>query len=223
MFSYFRFCWNKVFQLLYPQWLEKNPLPHPKSFNLLKCLFFCPTSSSLLPVVKSCCAVFVPVVPGPSSRMSIWCGALSSCCSVCWHTFTTCPTTGEATLTRARPATRWHSCSSTKRWACADWPGASHLWHGSRQKRAVLELLAHLQKSRLILFNYNVHQNCCLSSLGVVGQMSSFKRGKLHWTFVFNSELWTWSVMAGKCMYRFTHFCSQFILKRRDIQCVKQT
>lgn len=58
-------------------------------------------------------------MPGPLSQMSIWCGVQSSCYSACWHTFTTCQTTGEAMLTRARPVMRWHSCSSTKRWESA--------------------------------------------------------------------------------------------------------
>ena len=65
--------------------------------------------------------------PGPSSQMSIWCGAQNSCCSACWHTFTTCQTTGGAMLTRARPVTRWRSCSSTKRWGTGKLGGWEHI------------------------------------------------------------------------------------------------
>ena len=65
--------------------------------------------------------------PGPSSQMSIWCGAQNSCCSACWHTFTTCQTTGGAMLTRVRPVTRWRSCSSTKRWGTEKLGGWEHI------------------------------------------------------------------------------------------------
>lgn len=87
-------------------------------FHLSVVILTCTLNGMLSAPVNLTWASVMPSesLTGRLFQMNIWCGVLNSCCSASWPIFTTCPTTGRATPTRARPAMRWHSFSNIKRW-----------------------------------------------------------------------------------------------------------